>query len=151
MLQQSLPLDEKGLCFPKESTRACLINRSSILMDEVFLWYKVGADKNLLVKDHTHTFINKGSEIGGLAQFFFLLLSSPLWFDPTEMCIKFVELDFRFPVGAPIHGIRAFLITNQLKVWSYTSLFLVFTVGLRSRISLGEPKSLYSCQCTFPQ
>uniref|UniRef100_A0A1J3DI26 Zeta-carotene desaturase n=1 Tax=Noccaea caerulescens TaxID=107243 RepID=A0A1J3DI26_NOCCA len=53
------------------------------------LMKKVGADKNLLVKDHTHTFINKGSEIG--------------------------ELDFRFPVGAPIHGIRAFLITNQLK------------------------------------
>ncbi|VVA96500.1 unnamed protein product [Arabis nemorensis] len=53
------------------------------------LMKKVGADKNLLVKDHTHTFINKGSEIG--------------------------ELDFRFPVGAPIHGIRAFLVTNQLK------------------------------------
>ncbi|CAN8260423.1 unnamed protein product [Cochlearia groenlandica] len=53
------------------------------------LMKKVGADKNLLVKDHTHTFINKGSAIG--------------------------ELDFRFSVGAPIHGIRAFLITNQLK------------------------------------
>lgn len=26
------------------------------------------------------------------------------------------ELDFRFPVGAPIHGIRAFLTTNQLNV-----------------------------------
>ncbi|KAK6143625.1 hypothetical protein DH2020_023973 [Rehmannia glutinosa] len=25
---------------------------------------KVGADKNLLVKDHTHTFVNKGGEIG---------------------------------------------------------------------------------------
>ncbi|XP_010550937.1 PREDICTED: zeta-carotene desaturase, chloroplastic/chromoplastic [Tarenaya hassleriana] len=53
------------------------------------LMKKVGAEKNLLVKDHTHTFVNKGGEIG--------------------------ELDFRFPVGAPIHGIRAFLVTNQLK------------------------------------
>lgn len=53
------------------------------------LMKKVGADENLLVKDHTHTFVNKGGEIG--------------------------ELDFRFPVGAPIHGIRAFLTTNQLK------------------------------------
>ncbi|KAL1211653.1 Zeta-carotene desaturase, chloroplastic/chromoplastic [Cardamine amara subsp. amara] len=53
------------------------------------LMKKVGADKNLLVKDHTHTFINKDGTIG--------------------------ELDFRFPVGAPIHGIRAFLVTNQLK------------------------------------
>ncbi|CAL5400258.1 unnamed protein product [Camellia sinensis] len=51
--------------------------------------YYVGADKNLLVKDHTHTFVNKGGEIG--------------------------ELDFRFPIGAPLHGIRAFLSTNQLK------------------------------------
>ncbi|KAG6750619.1 hypothetical protein POTOM_045124 [Populus tomentosa] len=53
------------------------------------LMKKVGADKNLLVKDHTHTFVNKGGEIG--------------------------ELDFRFPFGAPLHGIRAFLSTNQLK------------------------------------
>ncbi|KAL5701892.1 9,9'-di-cis-zeta-carotene desaturase [Ranunculus cassubicifolius] len=50
---------------------------------------KVGAEKNLLVKDHTHTFVNKGGKIG--------------------------ELDFRFPVGAPLHGINAFLTTNQLK------------------------------------
>nr|ALQ56935.1 zeta-carotene-desaturase [Crocus ancyrensis] len=50
---------------------------------------KVGADGNLLVKDHTHTFVNKGGEIG--------------------------ELDFRFPVGAPIHGMHAFLTTTQLK------------------------------------
>ncbi|KAG5222449.1 hypothetical protein OIU77_018674 [Salix suchowensis] len=54
------------------------------------LMKKVGADKNLLVKDHTHTFVNKGGEIG--------------------------ELDFRFLIGAPFHGIRAFLSTNQLKV-----------------------------------
>lgn len=53
------------------------------------LMKKVGADANLLAKEHTHTFVNKGGEIG--------------------------ELDFRFPLGAPIHGIRAFLSTNQLK------------------------------------
>ncbi|XP_008813000.2 zeta-carotene desaturase, chloroplastic/chromoplastic isoform X1 [Phoenix dactylifera] len=53
------------------------------------LMKKVGADENLLAKDHTHTFVNKWGEIG--------------------------ELDFRFPLGAPIHGIRAFLLTNQLK------------------------------------
>ncbi|KAH7543215.1 hypothetical protein FEM48_Zijuj02G0160700 [Ziziphus jujuba var. spinosa] len=52
---------------------------------------KVGAAKNLLVKDHTHTFVNKGGEIG--------------------------ELDFRFPIGAPLHGINAFLSTNQLKTY----------------------------------
>ncbi|GFQ03648.1 zeta-carotene desaturase chloroplastic/chromoplastic [Phtheirospermum japonicum] len=50
---------------------------------------KVGADKNLLVKEHSHTFVNKGGEIG--------------------------ELDFRLPIGAPIHGIHAFLTTTQLK------------------------------------
>lgn len=27
---------------------------------------QVGADKNLLVKDHTHTFVNKGGDIGGM-------------------------------------------------------------------------------------
>jgi len=26
----------------------------------------VGADNNLLVKDHTHTFVNKGGQIGGM-------------------------------------------------------------------------------------
>ncbi|PWA61698.1 zeta-carotene desaturase [Artemisia annua] len=56
---------------------------------------KVGAEKNLLVKDHTHTFVNKGGEIGALS----------------------AELDFRFPVGAPLHGINAFLTTNQLKTY----------------------------------
>ncbi|XP_021891252.1 zeta-carotene desaturase, chloroplastic/chromoplastic [Carica papaya] len=55
------------------------------------LMKKVGADKNLLVKDHTHTFVNERGEIG--------------------------ELDFRFPIGAPLHGIRAFLATNQLKTY----------------------------------
>lgn len=55
------------------------------------LMKKVGAEENLLVKEHTHTFVNKGGDIG--------------------------ELDFRFPVGAPIHGIRAFLATNQMKTY----------------------------------
>jgi len=27
---------------------------------------QVGADENLLVKDHTHTFVNRGGEIGGM-------------------------------------------------------------------------------------
>ncbi|CAL9051404.1 unnamed protein product [Musa banksii] len=53
------------------------------------LMKKVGANENLLVKDHTHTFVNRGGGIG--------------------------ELDFRFQLGAPIHGIRAFLATTQLK------------------------------------
>lgn len=26
---------------------------------------QVGAEENLLVKDHTHTFVNKGGQIGG--------------------------------------------------------------------------------------
>ncbi|KAL3631671.1 hypothetical protein CASFOL_024655 [Castilleja foliolosa] len=55
------------------------------------LMKKVGADRNLLVKDHTHTFVNKGGDIG--------------------------ELDFRFPIGAPLHGIYAFLTTNQLETY----------------------------------
>ncbi|KAL0380109.1 UNVERIFIED_CONTAM: Zeta-carotene desaturase, chloroplastic/chromoplastic [Sesamum angustifolium] len=53
--------------------------------------HEVGADKNLIVKDHIHSFVNKGGHIG--------------------------ELNFRFPVGAPLHGIRAFLMTNQLKTY----------------------------------
>ncbi|KZV45114.1 zeta-carotene desaturase, chloroplastic/chromoplastic [Dorcoceras hygrometricum] len=61
------------------------------------LMKKVGADKNLLVKEHSHTFVNKGGEIGDV-----YIIS---------------ELDFRFPIGAPIHGIRAFLTTNQLKTY----------------------------------
>ncbi|BBN11700.1 zeta-carotene desaturase [Marchantia polymorpha subsp. ruderalis] len=52
---------------------------------------KVGGDDNLLVKDHTHTFINKGGNVG--------------------------ELDFRFLVGAPFHGLKAFATTNQLGLY----------------------------------
>ncbi|CAN6440388.1 unnamed protein product [Victoria cruziana] len=61
------------------------------------LMKKVGADQNLLVKEHVHTFVNKGGQIG--------------------------DLDFRFPIGAPIHGIRAFLTTNQLQI-SFSEWFL---------------------------
>ncbi|RRT63399.1 hypothetical protein GW17_00025614 [Ensete ventricosum] len=33
------------------------------------------------------------------------------------------ELDFRFRLGAPIHGIRAFLATTQLKLLTFLSYF----------------------------
>jgi zeta-carotene desaturase len=52
------------------------------------LMRKVGAIDNLRLKDHTHTFINKGGRIG--------------------------ELDFRFPAGAPFNGLKAFFTTSQL-------------------------------------
>lgn len=52
------------------------------------LMRKVGAFENLLPKAHTHTFINKGGEVG--------------------------ELDFRFPIGAPFNGLKAFFTTSQL-------------------------------------
>ena len=49
---------------------------------------KVGARENLLLKEHTHTFINRGGRVG--------------------------ELDFRFFTGAPLHGLKAFFTTSQL-------------------------------------
>ncbi len=49
---------------------------------------KVGARQNLLPKAHTHTFINRGGQVG--------------------------ELDFRFLIGAPFNGLKAFFTTNQL-------------------------------------
>lgn len=52
------------------------------------LMKKVGAFENLLPKEHTHTFINRGGEVG--------------------------KLDFRFPIGAPFHGLKAFFTTAQL-------------------------------------
>jgi zeta-carotene desaturase len=52
------------------------------------LMRKVGAFDNLLLKEHLHTFINKGGQKGAL--------------------------DFRFPVGAPFHGLKAFFTTSQL-------------------------------------
>lgn len=50
---------------------------------------KVGSFKHLLLKEHTHTFVNKGRVIG--------------------------QLDFRMgSVGAPFNGLKAFAATNQL-------------------------------------
>ena len=52
------------------------------------LMRKVGAFDNLLPKDHTHLFVNQGGDLR--------------------------ELDFRFPVGAPFNGLKAFFTTPQL-------------------------------------
>jgi zeta-carotene desaturase len=52
------------------------------------LMRKVGAINNLRLKEHTHTFINKGGRVG--------------------------ELDFRFLTGAPFNGLKAFFTTSQL-------------------------------------
>jgi zeta-carotene desaturase len=52
------------------------------------LFKKVGAFDNLLEKQHTHTFINKGGKVGAL--------------------------DFRFITGAPFNGLKAFFTTSQL-------------------------------------
>ena len=52
------------------------------------LMKKVGAFQSLLLKEHTHTFINEGGKIG--------------------------ELDFRFVAGAPFNGLKAFFTSSQL-------------------------------------
>ncbi len=52
------------------------------------LMEKVGAIDSLLLKQHTHTFINEGGRVG--------------------------ELDFRFLTGAPFNGLKAFFTTSQL-------------------------------------
>jgi len=52
------------------------------------LMQRVGAFENLLPKEHVHTFVNRGGDIG--------------------------QLDFRFLVGAPFHGLKAFFTTGQL-------------------------------------
>ncbi|MBV5261886.1 9,9'-di-cis-zeta-carotene desaturase [Synechococcus moorigangaii CMS01] len=52
------------------------------------LMEKVGAGNNLRLKEHTHQFINEDGKIG--------------------------ELDFRFPFGAPLHGLKAFFTSSQL-------------------------------------
>ncbi|KAL0347954.1 UNVERIFIED_CONTAM: Zeta-carotene desaturase, chloroplastic/chromoplastic [Sesamum angustifolium] len=87
---ESDDMDHLDICRSHKCNAGLVLFRKKIfkifILDDL-VW--VGADKNLLVKDHTHTFVNKGGEIG--------------------------ELDFRFPVGAPIHGIQAFLTTNQLE------------------------------------
>ncbi|MEO3707096.1 9,9'-di-cis-zeta-carotene desaturase [Trichormus azollae] len=54
------------------------------------LMEKVGAGKNLRLKEHSHTFINKGGRTGAL--------------------------DFRFITGAPFNGLKAFFTTSQLSL-----------------------------------
>ncbi|MDX2216730.1 MAG: 9,9'-di-cis-zeta-carotene desaturase [Oculatellaceae cyanobacterium bins.114] len=54
------------------------------------LMKKVGAFEALLPKQHTHTFINRGGEVR--------------------------TLDFRFPLGAPFNGLKAFFTTAQLSL-----------------------------------
>ncbi|MEH2294337.1 9,9'-di-cis-zeta-carotene desaturase [Nostoc sp.] len=54
------------------------------------LMKKVGVFKNLRLKEHTHTFINKGGRTGAL--------------------------DFRFFTGAPLNGLKAFFTTSQLSL-----------------------------------
>ncbi|MEN9218107.1 MAG: 9,9'-di-cis-zeta-carotene desaturase [Gloeomargarita sp. DG_2_bins_126] len=49
---------------------------------------KVGGFEHLLPKAHVHTFVNRGGTLG--------------------------ELDFRFILGAPFHGLKAFFTTAQL-------------------------------------
>lgn len=52
------------------------------------LMQRVGAFEHLLPKEHIHTFVNRGGELG--------------------------TLDFRFLLGAPFHGLKAFFTTEQL-------------------------------------
>lgn len=55
------------------------------------LMRKIGTfEKSLRLKEHTHTFINRGGKTG--------------------------SLDFRFAVGAPFNGLKAFFTTSQLSV-----------------------------------
>lgn len=54
------------------------------------LMRKVGAGENLRLKEHTHTFVNRGGVTG--------------------------ELDFRFITGAPFNGLKAFFTTSQLSL-----------------------------------
>jgi zeta-carotene desaturase len=54
------------------------------------LMKKVGALSNLRLKEHSHTFINKGGHTGAL--------------------------DFRFFTGAPFNGLKAFFTTSQLSL-----------------------------------
>jgi len=51
---------------------------------------RTGSFDQLRLKEHTHTFINNGGGVG--------------------------ELDFRFPIGAPVSGLQAFARTQQLGV-----------------------------------
>ncbi|MFM7641811.1 MAG: 9,9'-di-cis-zeta-carotene desaturase [Cyanobium sp.] len=53
------------------------------------LMRKVGAMDHLLPKEHTHLFVNRGGDVR--------------------------SLDFRFPLGAPFNGLKAFFTTPQLE------------------------------------
>ena len=55
------------------------------------LMEKVGAIENILPKEHTHLFINRGGNLK--------------------------SLDFRFPMGAPFNGLKAFFTTEQLTIF----------------------------------
>jgi zeta-carotene desaturase len=55
------------------------------------LMEKVGALDSFLPKQHTHTFVNKGGNLGAL--------------------------DFRFLTGAPLNGLKAFFTTSQLSAY----------------------------------
>jgi len=61
----------------------CYYNLFGIMM-------RTGSFDELRLKEHTHTFINSGGNVG--------------------------ELDFRFPIGAPVSGLQAFARTEQLGV-----------------------------------
>ncbi|MEM8545148.1 MAG: 9,9'-di-cis-zeta-carotene desaturase [Cyanobacteria bacterium P01_H01_bin.119] len=54
------------------------------------LMKKIGAFQHLRLKEHTHTFVNRGGELGAL--------------------------DFRFLTGAPFNGLKAFFTTSQLSI-----------------------------------
>ncbi|MCG8365290.1 MAG: oleate hydratase, partial [Pseudanabaenales cyanobacterium] len=54
------------------------------------LMKQVGAFDNLRLKEHVHTFVNRGGQIGAL--------------------------DFRFITGAPWNGLKAFFTTSQLSI-----------------------------------
>lgn len=54
------------------------------------LMRKVGAIDHLRPKQHLHTFVNRGGEVG--------------------------VLDFQFPIGAPFNGLKAFFTTSQLSL-----------------------------------
>ena len=47
-------------------------------------------DENLRIKEHIHTFVNEGGHLG--------------------------SLDFQFPIGAPVSGLRSFALTEQLGI-----------------------------------
>merc|ERR1712232_1066473 len=49
-----------------------------------------GFDENLRIKEHIHTFVNEGGHLG--------------------------SLDFQFPIGAPVSGLRSFALTEQLGI-----------------------------------